>query len=297
MSNDEKPVTEKPAIIIPKNRKYVFICGMPRAGSTVLSALLAQNPRHFTTSTSPVIEVIVNMRNNWFASPTTRAAPHDDEDTMITTMMRGAFDGAYATDKPVIFEKSRGWCFQPEMAEMLTVDKERTENKEVYFLVCVRDLREILASFERKFRQSIDTRTPLNKATTIERIEDNMKMDGLVGGPLAAVRECVVRGYRKHMLIIDHKKICEHPRRVMDAIYRFIDEKPFDHNFENIVNVNPEDDLIWGFKNLHRIESKIKEVPETWQRVFSGPLLETELWKYVMKEQEFWKSFPEGESA
>ena len=46
-------------------KKFYFIAGLPRSGSTLLANILAQNPKFHTTSTSGVMDVMFGVRNNW----------------------------------------------------------------------------------------------------------------------------------------------------------------------------------------------------------------------------------------
>ena len=43
--------------------KIFFQCSLPRAGSTLLQNVLAQNPDFYATPTSGLIEIFLNARN------------------------------------------------------------------------------------------------------------------------------------------------------------------------------------------------------------------------------------------
>ena len=45
--------------------KFNLIAGMPRSGSTLLCNLLNMNPEVHATATSPVMDVISNMRSTF----------------------------------------------------------------------------------------------------------------------------------------------------------------------------------------------------------------------------------------
>src|SRR5688500_109458 len=131
------------------NKTYYFVSGMPRAGSTLLMNILAQNPRFHVTGTSGIMDVIFGIRNTWDKHVEFQATP--DEDAKLR-VMRGILDGFYANvDKPVVFDKSRGWLSLLEMAETILSHKAKV-------LVPVRDLREILASWEKLWRETSKTR-------------------------------------------------------------------------------------------------------------------------------------------
>lgn len=42
-----------------------LISGLPRAGSTLLCNILAQNPRFHATATSGILEMLFRVRNGW----------------------------------------------------------------------------------------------------------------------------------------------------------------------------------------------------------------------------------------
>ena len=47
------------------NHELVFLSGLPRSGSTILTSLLNQHPNIHATTTSPVLGMILNFGNNW----------------------------------------------------------------------------------------------------------------------------------------------------------------------------------------------------------------------------------------
>ncbi len=89
--------------------RYHFITGLPRAGSTLLSALLLRNPRFHAGMTSPVGGLFRGMLNQLGAG--------SEFGPVVTTeqrrrLARGLFDSYYADqagNKDMIFETKRRW--------------------------------------------------------------------------------------------------------------------------------------------------------------------------------------------
>ncbi len=54
-------------------KKIYFLSGLPRSGSTVLAAILSQNPSIHATSTSNLLDTLVGTLRAWADSLTTRA--------------------------------------------------------------------------------------------------------------------------------------------------------------------------------------------------------------------------------
>ena len=95
-----------------------FISGLPRAGSTLLAAILRQNPAFHAAMTSPVgslymaLEGAMSRRNeaSVFLDAGQRRA-----------LLRGVFAGYYHAIDPatVIFDTNRLWCARlPALAEL-----------------------------------------------------------------------------------------------------------------------------------------------------------------------------------
>src|SRR4051812_45917309 len=114
-----------------------FLAGMPRAGSTLLGNILAQNPRIHVTPTSGLIDPLLVLRDKFNSSPDYKAAPNE---AAKMGAVRGALFGYFdPVDRPIIIDKNRAWLSELEMAEELLGRKAKV-------IVCVRDIPEILVS-------------------------------------------------------------------------------------------------------------------------------------------------------
>lgn len=240
------------------NKIYHFVSGMPRSGSTLLLNILGQNPRFRVTGTSGVMDLIFSVRNNWEKHPEFLAAP--DEPAKIR-VMRGILDSFYAAvEAPIVFDKSRGWLSLLEMAEMLL-------EREARVLVPVRDLRDILASFEKIWRETSRTGQMPQEAKfyhdfqTVEgRCAVMARGDQVVGLAYNRVKDALQRGFRNRMHFVHYETLTSSPEKTMRGIYEFLGEPPFQHDFDNVKQITWENDEIYGMKGLHDIRSKVEPV-------------------------------------
>ena len=91
--------------------RLFFQSSLPRAGSTLLQNILAQNPDIYATPTSGVLELVYAARANYSNSPEFKA---QDSELMKNGFLsfckeglRGFYEGI--TDKKYVVDKSRGW--------------------------------------------------------------------------------------------------------------------------------------------------------------------------------------------
>src|SRR5262245_30441432 len=85
-----------------------FISGLPRSGSTLLAALLRQNPRFHAGMTSPVGSLVSALLRQM--SQENEAAVFIDDDQRAR-LLRACFEAYYADIHPekLVLDNHRGW--------------------------------------------------------------------------------------------------------------------------------------------------------------------------------------------
>ncbi|MEX0672672.1 MAG: sulfotransferase [Candidatus Paceibacterota bacterium] len=248
-----------------KDKTFHFISGLPRAGSTLLANILSQNPRFSASHTSGILDVLFATRNNWDKLIEFKAHP---DETAKLRVLRSILGGYYSNiEEEVVFDKSRGWLSQLGMAESILGRKAKV-------LVPVRDIRDVLASFEKLWRQTSETKQVVQEQehyfqfqTVQGRCEVWLRPEQPVGLAYNRLKDAINRGYSDRMYLIDFNDLTNSPKRVMDSIYKFLGEEPFEHNFDHVEQVTWEDDSMHGFENLHTIRPKVEPMPEQWPKV------------------------------
>jgi sulfotransferase len=264
-------------------RTHYFISGLPRAGSTLLCNILAQNPKFYVSpATSGCHDVLVNIRNQW-----DKLIEHQAEGInydQLRRVMVAALDSYHNTDKDIIIDKGRGWLSLIEMVEFI-------KGGPAKFIVPVRDVAEILASFEQLWRKSTGQsqwafeQADYFKAQTLDGRCDIWASQGQpVGLAYNRVKDALSRGHANSMLFVEFDDLTQNPGPTMRRVYEFLGETPFEHNFVNIEQVTKEDDVnVHRIPGLHTIRPAVATVPKKALEIL-GPALtqkynNAELWR------------------
>ncbi len=247
-----------------------FISGLPRSGSTLLAAILRQNPRFHAGMTSPVGALITAMLRQM--SQENEAAVFLD-DTQRQDILAAVFGAYYARIHPdkLVFDTNRMWTTK---LPMLT-----TLYPKAKMICCVRHSPWILDSIERLVRRNRFEPSKIFNfepaGTVYARVEGLSAGNGLVGYAWNALREAYFGEHADRLLLVTYETLTSDPKRALDAIYAFIGEPAFAHDFENVqYDDASEFDARLGTPGLHQIgravrpnERKTVLPPDIFRRV------------------------------
>ena len=271
-----------------------IVAGLPRSGSTLLMNILGQNPRFYVTPTSGITDILVQVRNMWDKNLAFCAMGRRHSETLKKNVLKGILQSYFRhTDKSVCFDKSRSW---PEYLEMLSAvlgDRDK-----VKVIIAVRDLRDVLASFEQAFRRTsalsqtpFEKDDPLKSKTTLGRMAYFLDNSQNVGYAYNAVRDAVTRGWLDCMHFVEYDQLTKNPKDTLEGIYDFLGETGFVHDFENVEQLTVEDDFFYGYKDLHVIRQQVRPQTPQWSKVFDQTVLNTQAWKDVEEMSQFWRAY------
>lgn len=268
--------------------KLVFLCGVPRSGSTLLANLLAQNPAVHATATSGLLDTLQGIAAICDTSDSYRAMPKDEREERKLAVLRGAISGYFShAEGKACFDKNRGWPTAFEMMEWVLGHRDK-----VKAIVCVRDLRDVLASFEKLYRKTSVTRggpTQPEHLTAVSRADFVLQPDRPVGLAMNAIRDAVTRGWRDHLLFVDYDDVCRKPQAELDKIYQFIGEESFGHDPMNVEQVTHEDDSVHEFAGLHDIRPEVRPQGAQWPSVFDNAVVRTPFWNRIAQGARYWE--------
>jgi sulfotransferase len=235
---------------------FHFISGLPRSGSTLLAALLVQNPRFHAGMTSPVGALFAGMLNQF--SVGSEFAPVIDQ-SMRRRLLRSLFDTYYGgqADKGVIFDTNRLWCAKlPALLDLFPHAK---------VIACVRNVAWVMDSMERLYRSNPYENTSLfnddtERNSVYSRVDTLAQRNRLVGYSWCALKEAYYGEHAQSLLLVDYELLAHAPDKCMGLVYDFIGQPLFEHDFEHVQYDAPEFDQALGLSGLHKVRPKVAMV-------------------------------------
>jgi len=232
-----------------------FISGLPRSGSTLLSALLRQNPRFYASITGPAGTLFNAMLTA--ASQKNETAIFINEKTRERLLM-SVFESVYAEvgSGKVIFDTNRMWTTKlPALVRLFPQCK---------MICCIRNPAWIIDSIELlTSRNAVDLSAIFNydvTGTVYSRVDGLCGANGLLGFSISALREAIYGEHSDRLLLLRYDSLVANPTATLAAIYDFLGEPLFPHDPKNVAQVEDaiEFDRRLGTPGLHSVAKEVK---------------------------------------
>lgn len=275
-------------------KRYYFMAGLPRSGSTLLSAILNQNPEFYSGPSSPVTSLMLILEESIANDELFRAYPKPQQaGELIANVLTHYYSDV---NKPVIFDKNRSWVnrmhyipgyfgFEPKI------------------LVPVRDTAEILASFISMHRRNpyevngrinfidemlVKSNTPL---TDDNRCQFIAGPNGILGQSYDGIKQALMEGRQSQLHFIEYDDLVNNPEETMRKVYEFLDEEYYEHDFTKLENLHKENDSeVYGIADMHEVRETLEKISIDPVEILSEAVLEqckgSEFWRDIDKEVE-----------
>lgn len=254
----------------------VLNSSLPRSGSTLLQNLLAQNPLFHCTGTNDLLDMVMVSRDKWMQSAGFMAAGLANIKPRIVSMWRGMIEGFYRDEfaaGKTVFDKSRGWLSWLELIEQIL-------ERPVKAIVTVRDIRDVMASFEKIYRRSHVTDHPAQgieqfRRLTVEgRTELLLAPDKTVGYMVSCLQDIFARGIEDRLVIVPYRELTHDPVNTIKRVCYECGLSPFTCDPSFVDQVTQEDDTVYGM-DLHTIRSRVEpDEGESWRGILPDAVAE-----------------------
>jgi len=266
-------------------KSFYFMSGLPRSGSTLLTALLNQNPEIHASTNSPLLDTIHYTEEYLlYNSEQYKASPNPEGTHKVLSSI--AHNYYFNTSQNIIIDKSRGWVNQIEHIRDYITDEPR--------IICpVRSIPDILSSFLSLIQKSktisfIDKQIIENniEPTNDIRCDYLMSNIGIVGQSLYALSEAFRKGNKNCLLLVEYDDLIKNPQNEMDRIYDFLSLSKYSHRFDNIISKQTENDNVYNLENMHKVRNKLEKINRDNSKYLSEYIIN----KY--NHMEFWRKKP-----
>jgi sulfotransferase len=243
-----------------KNKTFYFMGGLPRSGSTVLTAILNQHPEIYASPQSELVGVAYGLRHQIFNSESWKSGLMQENYLNTIDSLGNLF---YSNiDKPIIIDKNRAWGTPGNQIVA------ETFNQSPKTILVLRPIVEILSSFIRLANKNPDNFiddaianqdlfSKYYRDVDDVRCDYLMRAGGEIDQALLAIGTLIKEPQSCHL--VWYKDLITNPQACLSGIYSFLSIEDFKHNFSQIKQLDKHDDAsLFGIKNLHSISSSIK---------------------------------------
>lgn len=222
---------------------FVALSGLPRTGSTLLSAILSENPRIHAENHSAVCQLMWDMQQSCGTDfCRVNMAGARKQDVAHDLVANIPFMYYRDTIRPTVLDKCRSWTL-PLNVELIR----RYIRHDPKIIVMTRPAEEIVESFAQVYRQA---GVPLDVDSLWEPDTEPITR------PLAGV-EWARANNSEEYFFIEYADLVSQTSDVLRSLYDFCGWEPFAHDLGNIRDRFAADDSAWGVMGLHSVRPTI----------------------------------------
>jgi sulfotransferase len=216
--------------------KLHFISGLPRSGSTLLTSILYQNPDIHTEGVSGLCDLMWNVSQS--VERTNKLSGNSRDVSELVKEIPSIYYSD--VERPVVIDKCRAWTLPLNIG---LIKKYISEDPKI--VCCTRKLEDIETSFVRLFADN--GRDDFFSSVFAEELQ------------IAAIglNHAMLENDSDMFLFVDYDDLVSHPNQELTRIYEFLGLPFFEHDFDNVVNVNQENDSVYGLDGMHDVRKKV----------------------------------------
>ena len=269
-------------------KTFFFMAGLPRSGSTLLSALLNQNPLIHASSNSPICSAMSLTKGHVLLSEQYRAHPKPEA---LTKTLYGMLDNYYSDiAADYVVDKSREWSTPEHFSTLIEVLPYKPK-----VVIMVRDILDILASFINLSNENSGRKTMLDTQISSDvfhfyRHPNDLRCDylmhpkGGIDSALYGITNALLPDNQQYFHFIEYEELVASPTKELAKLYSFLEVEPFEHDLSNIDNSVKENDEVYGLIGMHDVRPTVSHRKLDKNKLLSEYVLQ----KYA--NLEFWRN-------
>jgi sulfotransferase len=250
------------------------MAGLPRSGSNLLTAILNQHPEVHASPQTDLLQLMYVCDQTLRNSESYRLGHYQKEYEKLPISLIETFYGE--VNKPYIIDKNRSWStpYNIEIAAQI--------NPNVKIIAPVRNILDILASFVRLLDSNRGNNlfdnemiasqfTPMYYRDLNEaRCDWLMMPNAQLERSILALSSALKPEHRNKFHFVHYEALVENPQQTMTDIYNFLEIDDYEHNFQNIKQINAVDtQQVFGLPEIHKVRPTMSKTKTNYESVLS----------------------------
>jgi sulfotransferase len=172
-------------------------------------------------------------------------------------IVRGIFENYYGDEfkTKVIFDTNRLWCARLHQLNLLFPQSK--------VIACVRNVPWIFDSIEKLVRSNVFRPSSIFDynftGTVYSRADQLASGSGMVGFAHNALKQAFYSNEATNLMLLRYETLVSRPEEAIAAVYDFIDEDAYPHDFNNVSYEAEEFDHKAGTPGMHVVRKQIEE--------------------------------------
>ena len=236
----------------PSFTQFVGLSGLPRSGSTLLSAILSQNPLIHAEGNSAVCQLMWDMHQSCATKSSEQLAANRREHTiadLISSIPHIYYKNNLKTEK-IVVDKCRSWTIQANVQLL-----QKYIDKNIKIIILERSVKEIICSFLKLYR---DNNMPPDALLQLESALLTPSSEPLMRS-IAGINWAKKNNHANTFLFLSYNDLITDPQSTIDKIYAFCGWTPFVHDFQDVICKYPENDEVYNLKGQHSIRQIVQK--------------------------------------
>lgn len=234
-----------------KYEQFVCLSGLPRSGSTLLSAILSQNPKIHAEGNSPVCQLMWDMQLSCKINCKEQIGANNRASTIaeLISKIPEIYYSNIDDNEKIVVDKCRTWTTSDNL-ELL----KKYIDKDIKIIVLERPVLEVVNSFCKIYDKN-------NKEINLSQL---LALNSApVMAPLNGLLHAKFNNEDNSFLFITYNELIENTQEIIKKIYDFCGWEYFEHDLNNIVPKYKENDNEYKLYGLHDVYPSIKKPDNT----------------------------------
>ena len=230
---------------------YIFLSGMLRAGSNLLSSILNQNKLIYAEGISAMCNILWDFNLSISNEGTRREllAVNKNNDEKIKKIIKSIFNSYYEKENKIIFDKNPSWTITEniKLLERYVTDKPK-------IIILTRNIEDVAKSYINILLQNDYLQDDA------EQIVFNFDEAGTnpLMRPVAGVMNSKINNDLADFFYIDYDDLISNTEKIINDLYIFCNIPNFKHSYSNIEIKYPENQK-YTFKNMIEVRPEISK--------------------------------------